>query len=55
MYVSETFQEVFNCVDYDMILCLTATLERLDGKEVLIKSFAPVCDIVTVQDSQQNG
>ena len=55
MYVSDTFQEVFNCVDYDMILCLTATLERLDGKEVLIKSFAPVCDIVTVQDSQQNG
>ena len=55
MYASDTFQEVFNCVDYDMILCLTATLERLDGKEVLIKSFAPVCDIVTVQDSQQNG
>lgn len=55
MFCSETFQEVFNCVSYNMVLCLTATLERLDGKEILIKTFAPVCDIVTVEDSQQNG
>ena len=55
MFCSETFQEVFNCVNYNMILCLTATLERLDGKEILIKTFAPVCDIVTIEDSQQNG
>lgn len=55
MFCSETFQEVFNCVSYNMILCLTATLERLDGKEILIKTFAPVCDIVTIEDSQQNG
>lgn len=55
MFCSETFQEIFNCVSYNMVLCLTATLERLDGKEVIIKSFAPVCDIVTVEDSQQNG
>lgn len=55
MFCSETFQEVFNCVSYNMVLCLTATLERLDGKEILIKTFAPVCDIVTIEDSQQNG
>ena len=55
MFCSETFQEVFNCVSYNMVLCLTATLERLDGKEILIKTFAPVCDIVTIKDSQQNG
>lgn len=55
MFCSETFQEIFNCVSYEMVLCLTATLERLDGKETIIKYFAPVCDIVTVEDSQQNG
>ena len=55
MFCSETFQEVFNCVSYNMVLCLTATLERLDGKEILIKTFAPVCDIVTIENSQQNG
>lgn len=55
LFCAETFQEIFNCVNYEMVLCLTATLERLDGKEAIIKYFAPVCDIVTVKDSQQNG
>lgn len=38
-----------------MILCLTGTLERLDGKEVLIKKFAPVCDTITMKEALANG
>lgn len=38
-----------------MILCLTATLERLDGKEELIKQYAPVCDEVTLKEAIEAG
>ena len=38
-----------------MILCLTGTLERLDGKEELIKTHAPVCDAVTRDEAIENG
>jgi superfamily II DNA or RNA helicase len=38
-----------------MILCLTATLQRLDGKEVLIKQYAPVCDSITLSEAQGEG
>lgn len=38
-----------------MILGLTATLERLDGKELLIKHYCPVCDEVTIEDAIENN
>ena len=38
-----------------MVLCLTATLERLDGKEIIIKQRAPVCDTITLEEATQNG
>lgn len=38
-----------------MILGLTATIERLDGKETIVKSFAPVCDEITIEDATANG
>lgn len=38
-----------------MILGLTATLERLDGKEIIIKKYAPVCDTITLNEATQNG
>lgn len=52
---SETFKRIFTCVKYDMILCLTATIERLDGKETIIKKYAPVCDTITMQEALNNG
>lgn len=52
---TSTLGEIFNCVDYDMILGLTATIERLDGKETIVKSFAPVCDEITIEDATANG
>jgi len=52
---STTFSQIFRCVDYKNILCLTGTLERLDGKEVLIKQYAPVCDEISIDEAEQNG
>lgn len=52
---SDMFQKIFITVDYKMILGLTATLERLDGKEVVIKQHAPVCDTITLEEATQNG
>lgn len=55
LFASETFSRVFNVVEYKMVLCLTATLQRLDGKEKLIKVKAPVCDTITLTEAEKNG
>lgn len=52
---STTFSRVFEAVFYSLILCLTATLERLDGKEEIIKQYAPVCDTITMDEALTNG
>lgn len=54
-YVADQMAKVFRCVDYDNILCLTGTLERLDGKEELIKFYAPICDRITIEEAEANG
>lgn len=52
---SDTFSELFKAVNYTFIMCLTATLERLDGKEIIIKKYAPVCDTITLDEALRNG
>lgn len=52
---AETLSRVFNAVIYNMILCLTATMERLDGQEAIIKKYAPVVDEVTFDEAVFNG
>ena len=52
---SKQYSRIFECVDYKNILCLTGTLERLDGKEELIKKYAPVCDTITINEAEENG
>ena len=52
---SNTFQEVFNVVKYKLILGLTATFERLDGKEKLIEKFCPVIDTITSEEALLSG
>lgn len=54
-YVAPMMAKVFKCVNYKNILCLTGTLERLDGKEELIKRYAPVCDRITIEEAEENG
>jgi len=47
---------VFNNCRPSFILGLTATYERLDGREKqVLDKYAPVCDEVTMEESVQNG
>lgn len=55
LVASPTFSLVFQMVEYTLLMCLTATLERLDGKEKIIKEKAPVCDTITVDEAVENG
>lgn len=54
-YASSSYSAVFDVVEYKLILSLTATLERLDGKEELIKEKSPICDEVSIEEAIQNG
>lgn len=54
-YPAESFSQVFQAVKYYMIQCLTATLERLDGKHTLITRYAPVVDTIPIQVCLANG
>lgn len=54
LFASETFKQTFECVNYKNILCLTGTLERLDGKEIIIKKYAPVCDEIPLDVAIEN-
>lgn len=47
--------KVFEKVQYKLILGLTATFERLDGRHELIKKYCPVCDIVPITECLANG
>ncbi len=48
-YAAESFSKIFDLCTYKLLLCLTGTMNRLDGKEVLIKTYAPVCDEVDLK------
>ena len=53
-YAAFSFQQVFEKVKYKMVLGLTATYERLDGKEEIIKKYCPVIDKITIQEALFN-
>lgn len=54
LMASDTFRQIFSVVNYKLVLGLTGTLERLDGKEVIIKMYAPVCDTITMEEAINN-
>lgn len=54
-YASDVFSLVFKQVGYKYILGLTATFERLDGKETLLAKYCPVIDTITLEDALMNG
>lgn len=54
-YASPVFAEIFNKVQYQYILGLTATFERLDGKHELIAKYCPVIDTITQTEALING
>lgn len=55
LMAAEMFSKVFDCVSYKNILGLTATFERLDGKETLLSKYAPVCDTIPIDVAEENG
>ena len=52
---AEEFSKVFKCVSYKLILGLTATFDRLDGKQALIAEYCPIVNVVTLLECQVNG
>jgi superfamily II DNA or RNA helicase len=52
---AEQFSEVFENIDYNAIFCLTATLERADGKEELIKKYSPIIDTIGMHEALEEG
>lgn len=49
-----SFISIFEKIKYRIVLGLTATLHRLDGKEVLIEKYCPVIDTITESEALQN-
>lgn len=52
---ADTLQSVFSKVKYKLILGLTATLERLDGRHTIIEKYCPVVDSVSIEVAKANG
>lgn len=54
-YASDLFGKVFEVVKYKIILGLTATMERLDGKDSYIKKYCPVVDRIDIGEATAKG
>lgn len=52
---SEIIANVFKVVKYKLILGLTATFERLDGRHEILAKYAPVCDTITMEEALLNN
>ena len=52
---ADQFSQVFSKVKYKLILGLTATLERLDGKHILIEKYCPIVDCIPTIECLVNG
>lgn len=52
---SEVLSNVFKVIKYKAILGLTATFERLDGRDKILAQHAPVCDEIPIEVAMLNG
>lgn len=55
MMAADKFSTIFTKVKYKWLMGLTATIDRMDGKELLIKKYAPVVYKVTQKQAIENG
>ena len=51
---ADSFFAVFKQRDPSIVLGLSATFSRLDGRHTLLNQFCPICDIITVQEAIAN-
>ncbi len=54
-YASAVFSKVFSVITYQWVLGLTATLDRKDGQDYLIRQHAPVIDKVSLTEALKDG
>ena len=55
-FVGCQFRKVFKNCNPKLIMGLTATYERLDGKEKeVLDKYCPVCDIISLEEALENG
>ena len=54
-YASAVFSQIFSVVTYRWVLGLTATLERNDGQDYIIREYAPVIDRVSLVEALKEG
>ena len=52
---SDDFSKIFTCVKYKLILGLTATFERLDGKHVIMQKYCPIVHNIPFAECLVNG
>lgn len=54
-YASNSFKAIFRTVKYSFILGLTATLERMDNRHLLINGHCPVIDSIGMREALDNN
>jgi RNA polymerase primary sigma factor len=54
-FSSDDFSQIFQKVTYKLILGLTATFERLDGKHIIMQKYCPIVDVISILECQANG
>lgn len=54
MMMADTFSAIFRRIAYSLIMCLTGTIDRLDGKQSLLAKYAPICDTVDLDEAIEN-
>lgn len=52
--LTPTLIKIFKVVEYKMILCLTATLVRVDGMHTYLTQFCPVVDTISLEEAIEN-
>ena len=52
---SNDFSQIFSCVQYKLILGLTATFERLDGKHIIMQKYCPIVNKISFMEALANG
>ena len=52
---ADDFRQIFDKVKYKLILGLTATFERLDGKHTIMQKCCPIVDRITFMEALANG
>lgn len=53
-YASEQFFQIFKQRSPKLILGLSATFDRLDGKHQMLEQYCPVCDTITIKEAIEN-